>query len=262
MESWMSWLIAVPFVWFGVVALAERLWPAAPMPRLRGWRIQGVVSLVVLFAASVGFPMLWDTWLGAHRLVDASGLGLVGGAVYALVAVQLFSYAWHRAMHRVPFLWRFHQLHHAAERFDVYGSPMLHPVDIAGFALASSLGMVWALGVSGESAMLAGTAGTLLAIFQHANLRTPRWLGYLIHRPENHSVHHARGVHAMNYGDITLWDIVFGTFRNPNDFAGEYGFWDGASRQLGRLLVARDVTVPPTVAADEPAEVAAELAAA
>ena len=72
----------------------------------------------------------------------------------------------------------------------------------------------------------------------------------------------ARGVHAMNYGDITLWDIVFGTFRNPDDFAAEYGFWDGASRQLGRLLVGQDVTVPHTVAVAEPEAIPAELAAA
>jgi sterol desaturase/sphingolipid hydroxylase (fatty acid hydroxylase superfamily) len=52
-------------------------------------------------------------------------------------------------------------------------------------------------------------------MFQHANLRTPRWLGYIIQRPESHGIHHERGLHAFNYADLPLWDMVFGTFRNP-----------------------------------------------
>ncbi len=252
MESWMNFVMFAPFALFGVIALAERIRPARRLPTVRLWRTQGVISLAVLFGLSFGLPMLWDGWLGAHRLVDATALGTLGGAAFGLFAVQLLSYTWHRTMHRVPFLWRFHQLHHSAERFDVYGSPMLHPVDIAGFTLASSLGMVLVLGVTTEAAMLAGTVGTFLALFQHANVRTPRWLGYLIQRPESHSIHHQRGLHAMNYGDIALWDIVFGTFRNPAEFANEVGFWDGASRRIGSLLVGRDVTVAPAAGVDEP----------
>ena len=63
--------------------------------------------------------------------------------------------------------------------------------------------------------MVLGMLGFARAAFQHANLRTPRWLGYLIQRPESHSVHHARGVHAFNYCDFPLIDMLFGTLRNP-----------------------------------------------
>ena len=54
-------------------------------------------------------------------------------------------------------------------------------------------------------------------------------------------MHHARGVHAFNYADLPLWDLVFGTFRNPPAFEAETGFWDGASKRVGKLLLGRDV---------------------
>lgn len=80
------------------------------------------------------------------------------------------------------------------------------------------------------------------SFFQHANIRTPRWFGFLIQRPESHSVHHERELHAYNYSDLPLFDIRFGTFRNPDRWQGETGFWDGASSELDHLLLGRDVT--------------------
>jgi hypothetical protein len=90
--------------------------------------------------------------------------------------------------------------------------------------LSSLLAVV--LGAGPEAAALAGALFAFAGLFQHANVRTPRWLGYFIQRPEQHSVHHARGVHAYNYANLPLWDLAFGTFRNPHGFVAEAGFWD------------------------------------
>jgi sterol desaturase/sphingolipid hydroxylase (fatty acid hydroxylase superfamily) len=98
--------------------------------------------------------------------------------------------------------------------------------------------------VSAEAALVAGYIAFLLGLFQHLNVRTPRWLGYVIQRPEAHGVHHERGVHAHNYG-LPLWDLALGTFRNPTDCPSPAGFWDGASRRVGAMLVGRDVSQPP-----------------
>jgi sterol desaturase/sphingolipid hydroxylase (fatty acid hydroxylase superfamily) len=98
------------------------------------------------------------------------------------------------------------------------------------------------LGVGAGAAALAGLAAVVCAMFQHANLRTPRWLGYLVQRPETHSLHHQRGVHAGNYASLPIWDLLFGTFRDAEDFATEAGFYDGASRRVGAMLVGIDVS--------------------
>jgi len=88
-------------------------------------------------------------------------------------------------------------------------------------------------------------------MFQHANIRTPRWLGYIIQRPESHSLHHGRGVHRYNYADLPLWDMVFGTFRNPAEMQAEVGFYKGASNRVLAMLAGRDVSSPPAGASRE-----------
>ena len=54
-------------------------------------------------------------------------------------------------------------------------------------------------------------------------------------------MHHGRGIHQWNYADLPLWDIVFGTFRNPERAPSQAGFSDGASAKLGRMLAFRSV---------------------
>ncbi len=91
------------------------------------------------------------------------------------------------------------------------------------------------------AAALTGYIGAFFSMFQHLNVRTPAWLGYVIERPESHMVHHAREVHALNYSDLPLWDMLFGTFRNPARFEGDVGFGAPASARLGAMLLGADV---------------------
>jgi sterol desaturase/sphingolipid hydroxylase (fatty acid hydroxylase superfamily) len=165
------------------------------------------------------------------------------------VVTDMLGYWVHRLMHNVQFIWRWtHQMHHSAERLDVLGFSSFHPFDIA-ITTIFGTAMSALMGVSPDAAALAGFIGFLYAVFQHLNVRTPRWLGYVIQRPESHSIHHGRGVHAYNYGNFPLSDILFGTFRNPADFMPEGGFWDGASAKVGAMLIGRDVGEPqPAVA--------------
>ena len=53
------------------------------------------------------------------------------------------------------------------------------------------------------------------------------------------SAHHERGVHARNYGDLPLFDMIFGTFHNPKEFVGEVGFFEGSSRKVGPMLIGK-----------------------
>jgi hypothetical protein len=93
----------------------------------------------------------------------------------------------------------------------------------------------------------------ILATFQLTNIRTPQWLGYFVQRPESHSVHHARGIHQYNYSDLPLFDIIFGTFRNPKEFAAESGFHGVSSAQIGQMLLFRDVAADDFAASVRPA---------
>ncbi|HEX8258430.1 MAG TPA: sterol desaturase family protein [Allosphingosinicella sp.] len=227
------------FAAFGALDLVAR---ARAFPDVAHWRLKGAAFTLLYFAAATAGPLLWDGAIGRYRLFDASALPLALQVAGGLLLLELGIYAWHRSMHRVPLLWRwFHQLHHSAERVDIWGAFYFSPLDMIGWALLGSLVLVGGFGIGAEAAILVGVLVTFLSMFQHANIRTPHWLGYFIVRPEGHSLHHERGVHGYNYCDLPLWDMLFGTFRNPRAWNGEAGFWNGASRRVGAMLLGKDV---------------------
>jgi sterol desaturase/sphingolipid hydroxylase (fatty acid hydroxylase superfamily) len=182
--------------------------------------------------------------VGSHAPFHV-GLPFVLAVVLAYLAGDLVNYGVHRLMHNVPMLWRWtHQLHHSEERPDLWGANYVHPFDLILQVTATTLPVVL-MGLSPEAAAVVGYIGFFTGMFSHLNVRTPQWLGYVIQRPEAHAVHHTRGVHAYNYGNFPLWDIVLGTFRNPAGFSDEpAGFWDGSSRELVAMFLGRDVASP------------------
>jgi sterol desaturase/sphingolipid hydroxylase (fatty acid hydroxylase superfamily) len=222
--------------------LWERLAPARPLPALRGWLPRAFASLFFYLMLSTYLPLLWGDALAAVQLFDLSAWPTLAAVAVGVLVYELVGYAYHRAMHTYAPLWRLlHQMHHSAERFDVTSAFWFSPFDMAGWTLVSSLAFTF-VGLPPTAATAAILLLTLLAFFQHANVRTPRWLGYLVQRPESHSLHHARGVHRYNYADLPVFDMVFGTFRNPPRHAAETGFWHGASARVLDMLLLRDVS--------------------
>jgi sterol desaturase/sphingolipid hydroxylase (fatty acid hydroxylase superfamily) len=213
----------------------------------RFWRLRGLVVTVAIFFFTGYVASFWSLLLGNYQLFDLSGLGTFAGAAVGIVAYELLHYAYHRSVHRHDFLWRRfgHQMHHSAESLDAFGAFYLHPIDAAMFTTWSSLVFVPILGLTLEATVLGALFLTFNAMFQHANIATPHWLGLLIQRPEMHNVHHARGVHRYNYADLPVIDMVFGTYRNPRAVeSNACGFYDGASRRVAEMLIGRDVSGP------------------
>jgi sterol desaturase/sphingolipid hydroxylase (fatty acid hydroxylase superfamily) len=221
------------------------VWSHRSFKAPRFWRLRALLVTVFSFALSTGVALSWGSVLGEGSLLDASVLGTVGGALLGILVYELVHYWYHRLAHEHDLLWRWaHQMHHSAESVDAFGAYYLHPLDTFFFTSWSTLVFFPFLGLSPTSGAIAGAFLMFNAMFQHANVRTPRWLGYIVQRPESHCVHHARDVHRHNYSDLPLWDMAFGTFENPRTFEGEAGFYDGASSRLFDMLVGRDVTEP------------------
>ncbi|MGE0031409.1 MAG: sterol desaturase family protein [Steroidobacteraceae bacterium] len=234
------------FAVFGTLVAFEALFPARRLPAVRGWWLKGLAAFAVYFFLSSYLPLFWTEWLIQYQLFDLTSLGTWGGALVGVLLYELGVYIWHRSMHSNDRLWRaFHQMHHSAERLDTFGAFWFSPMDVFGFTAVFSLALTLVVGVTAEAATMTLYVTTFLGVFQHTNIRTPQWLGYLVQRPESHSVHHQRGVHAWNYSDLPLFDLLFGTFRNPRKYAPEQGFYDGASARVGELLLWRDVASAP-----------------
>jgi sterol desaturase/sphingolipid hydroxylase (fatty acid hydroxylase superfamily) len=131
--------------------------------------------------------------------------------------LDLMRYLVHRCQHAVPFLWRFHALHHSDPDVDVTTSVRHHPIE---YVLAS--GVYWvAVIVLDIPAIVALTHG--LAVFgtasiQHGNIRLPEWLERWLQpglvTVDLHRIHHSIEFSRLNwnYGAVlSIWDRLFGT---------------------------------------------------
>jgi sterol desaturase/sphingolipid hydroxylase (fatty acid hydroxylase superfamily) len=233
--------LSIPLVFLAMLGL-EALVPARAFPKIRGWRLMGVAFLLQAIAVGTMVPLLLPLdFVAAHRLFDGSQLGVAGGAVVGFVVVELMVYAYHRSCHRFGFLWRWvHQMHHSARRLDMGGAMVFHPFELLLQNVLLLGTVVFLLGLDPLAGAIVGFTAGFYGLFQHLNVRTPRWLGYIIQRPEAHGLHHSRGVHGYNYADLPLWDMLFGTWRNPDRFEGEVGF--GQPVSFGAMLAGRDVS--------------------
>lgn len=226
---------------FASLALWEALLPARRLPRVRAWRTKGLLAFAAFMAVSSYLPYLWAEWLAPLQIADLSALGTLGGAAVGVLVYEAGMWIWHRSLHGSSHLWRYlHQWHHSAERLDTFGAFWFSPLDMVGWTALASVSLT-IVGLSPQAVFATVCVTTFLSVFQHANVRTPRWLGVFVQRPESHSWHHARGAHAGNYSDLPLFDILLGTWKNPRDFAPEQGFHPGASSQYADLLAGRDV---------------------
>lgn len=165
--------------------------------------------------------------------------------VLAVLMFDLWMYAWHRLNHRVPFLWRFHRMHHSDPAMDAMSAVRFHPGEILLSNLAR-LAVVPLLGISIPQLIVYESILLPVVILHHANVRLPRWLDHggmaLLVTPAMHRVHHSRRRRETNsnYGSILpWWDWLFGSLRHRKDTENiEYGLseYGEDSQTLLRLL--------------------------
>ncbi len=220
----------------------ERVLPGRELPDVPGWYWRAAflnacqISIVLLAGVA------WNRWLEGHSLFHLAGvLPSWGEGVLGWFIGTFVFYWWHRWRHDVPFLWRVcHQVHHSPSRIELLTAFYKHPVEIAADSLIMSLLMYTVLGASIAGAAWYNVFAVFGEYFYHSNLRTPRWVGYFLQRPEHHSIHHQLDVHHFNYGDITWWDRLFGTFREAEDFAPACGFPSRHETALADMLLFQD----------------------
>jgi len=157
-------------------------------------------------------------WLPLSLGTALQDLPLAARVALALTLGDLLTYWFHRACHHYEFLWRFHAVHHSAERLDWLAAHREHPLDGLLTQLCINLpGIV--LGLS--FAELGGLAvfRALWAIFIHSNIRLPIGaLRLVLGAPELHHWHHARVTTRHNFSNLSpYWDLLFGTYHRPPD---------------------------------------------
>jgi sterol desaturase/sphingolipid hydroxylase (fatty acid hydroxylase superfamily) len=145
----------------------------------------------------------------------------LGGTLAAFVVLDLMRYGLHRLFHAQPFLWRLHRVHHSDVDVDVSTSFRHHPVEFAALSIiVAAANAVFAVPLAATVAYV--LVANVLSVIGHANLQLPAWLGRRLARavltPDFHGLHHAADprFHHGNYGAVlTIWDQLFGTYREP-----------------------------------------------
>ena len=199
--------------------MLERVLPGQPQPVVKGWWTRGLIFFAIAFVLNGAVPALVADLVGPRTGLGLRTLGTFGGALAVLLVGDVVSYWVHRTMHTTPWLWRWtHQMHHSAERMDMLGASLRSSVRLPRWQVVPGLVVTIVLGVTPEAAALGGLLGFVFGVFPHLNVHTPRWLGYVLQRPEMHAVHHTRNVHGYNYGSLAFSDLLFGTWRNPDGF--------------------------------------------
>jgi lathosterol oxidase len=160
-----------------------------------------------------------------HQLVQSQPLVLQ--FVEVIIVADLGEYAVHRLFHQVPFLWRFHAIHHSSIHLDWIAGSRLHLVDVVitrGFTLIP----IVLLGFSPPAVYAYVVFVSFHAVFIHANVRfRGGWLETILVMPRFHHWHHSAAPEAAdkNFAVHMPWiDRVFGTYHMPDDqWPEEYG---------------------------------------
>ena len=232
--SYLHWLVAISL---GFV-LVERLLPwRKGQPTLRaGWlRDLGLLALNGhLFSLWTG-ALTAALALGTTRLLQSWGLVLDSSPVprwpflaqflVFLVLADFLQWCVHNLLHRVPWLWAFHKVHHSITTMDWIGNWRFHWMEILVYKSLQWLPLAW-LGASGETGLAVAVVSTLWGDFNHSNLNAGLGpLGYVFNNPRMHLWHHdvsTEGGVAKNFGIVlSLWDFVFRTAYWPRERSPE-----------------------------------------
>lgn len=211
------------------VVVAERLLPFRPdWNRSHGDVVTDATHALV---SGVGGQQAVKPFLDAAGVVVAgwlartlgagvwpAGWPLVAQLALAMLVGELGTYWLHRAQHRWEPLWRFHAVHHSAPRLYWLNAARFHPGDLC-LLFASWYLPLAMLGCPAAVLALAAMLDTVLGLLQHSNvdLRLGA-LNRVFSLAEPHRWHHSRTLAEAdtNYGsNLSVWDVVFGTFFLP-----------------------------------------------
>jgi sterol desaturase/sphingolipid hydroxylase (fatty acid hydroxylase superfamily) len=222
-------ILSVPLILGGVGAL---VWLETKRPLRRAVESKAVRNGRNLAVAALAALALQLTEKPAAarltKLVERKNLGLLKivrlpkwcETVFAVVLMDYTLYHWHVLTHKIPFLWRFHLVHHVDLDLDASTALRFHFGELVISVLWRAM-QILVIGVSPAS--LAAWQMFLLAsiLFHHSNLRLPesldKRLQNFIVTPRLHGIHHSivRAETDSNWSSgLTIWDKLHGTFRS------------------------------------------------
>lgn len=191
-----------------------------PLRQARNFAIAGVGAVAMIAAETpIIQPLTNAIALRRWGLLGSLNLPLWAEVAAALVLMDYTFYIWHWMMHRLPFLWRFHAVHHVDLDLDVSTAARFHfgellisvpwrAAQVAIIGLTPLTFSIWQLGFA------------LCVLFHHSNVRMPggveRLVNILLVTPRMHGIHHSAVQQETDSNwssGLTVWDWLHGTLR-------------------------------------------------
>lgn len=216
-----------PYLYWGGVAfflLCEQYFPyrAPTVPRPRRWLANLPLSILngtiyhllytsaivaLIFAGQEKNTGLLNAWVLPDWLKIVAGI----------LILDFFIYLWHLLTHELPFLWRFHRVHHCDLNMDVTTANRFHLGEFL-FTGLIRLAVIYTFGIPMLAYILFEILVNLSVQFHHSSIRVPAWFErlwvLLLVPPFLHRIHHSVRIRERdaNYGVIfSLWDRLLGT---------------------------------------------------
>lgn len=252
--------LGIFLILFALLGLAETFFPRRALSTAKAQRWQSNLGLLVIDVLAQRLTLgaiVFTAALLAHK----EGWGLFHlvdwpfalEAMIALLVLDAAIYLQHVAMHKVPWLWRLHRVHHADLDVDLTTGLRFHPVEILLSALYKA-GIVLLLGADPLIVLIYEALLSGFALFTHANVAMPatwdRQLRRIFCTPDMHRRHHSidRPETDSNYGNIlSLWDRLGRSyFEAPR--LGQDGVVLGLAEERAAINLGRLLLMPFTAA--------------
>jgi lathosterol oxidase len=230
----LDWFLLDMFLMALIYVPIERLWPQYPEQGTfrEQWTLDivyflsthlpiQILSLLVLLPATEA-----TKYLAVPSIQSFIGqMPLLLQFFLAVLVADLAEWTVHLALHKVPFLWRFHSIHHSSKALDWIAGSRSHFFDdtlVRGFILVPMM-----LGFSQGIIVAYLIFVTLQATWTHCNFGPqPRWLEKFLVLPRYHHWHHSSEEEAIdkNFAIHFPWiDRLFGTYYLPDRWPQRYG---------------------------------------
>ncbi|MBN2444221.1 MAG: sterol desaturase family protein [Spirochaetales bacterium] len=229
-RSYLFWLLVTSFI----VLLAERIRPWRKKQGLLRKEI-GQDLLWFVFNGFIGgiiFAVAFNTIYSFLRLLFSivflrnpetilllNNLPFPLQILLYLIITDFLEWCIHNLLHRVPFLWKFHRVHHSITTMDWIGNFRFHWLELFVYNTLKFLPIA-VLGAHPDAILIVAVITTLIGHLNHSNLNISwGFFRYLLNSPRMHIWHHEkklRGKAGVNFGVVfSFWDWLFRTAYMP-----------------------------------------------
>ncbi len=156
-------------------------------------------------------------------IIDPSGWPVWMQLLVFFIVLDFVQWFTHTLLHRVPFFWRFHKVHHSVKEMGFAAHLRYHWMENVLYKPLKTFGIMILGGFEPEQAYIVHFIAIIIGHFNHSNIKIT-WgpLKYLLNNPVMHLYHHSyvlpKDSYGVNFGiSLSLWDYIFKTNYIPED---------------------------------------------